>query len=430
MKLSGTLSGARLPKPAAGVSLVQAFNVGDGSIAASDYLDRRGRFSMKVPPGPYALVGGSVFFKRGLPTVKLVGALRARSGKSRRLPLSLRRARGAASAGSALSRRVGVPDFSGGAPYQNRGLAAMIVTDLVMLNGGPPCAFTVLELQKRDEIIREIRRQQTKFFDPATRVRPGQLLQPTLVVRGSLVPHGGDDVSYSLRVVNARNGRVKGTVSGRTARAAAGSPPPGGSRASWPRSSASPTTCTSASSATPAASRATPRAASGPRRTRSSAAPDRWRSCRSAPTRRTALKAFVLEGRVTSVFTGHVTGTASPFGCPGGAFDYGTSSIQNPLRQAVAFDPDGTAPATAGAGAIPEVGDVIEDKCGAHDSGEAQPLSASVPADDLLSGNPVTFTFSGSGSVPSSGDHPGIPITWMLSESMTVQRVKADGSHL
>ena len=101
VKLSGTLSGARLPKPAAGVSLVQAFNVGDGSIAASDYLDRRGRFSMKVPPGPYALVGGSVFFKRGLPTVKLVGALRARSGKSRRLPLSLRRARGAATAGRA-----------------------------------------------------------------------------------------------------------------------------------------------------------------------------------------------------------------------------------------------------------------------------------------------------------------------------------------
>lgn len=426
MKLSGTLSGARLPKPAAGVSLVQAFNVGDGSIAASDYLDRRGRFSMKVPPGPYALVGGSVFFKRGLPTVKLVGALRARSGKSRRLPLSLRRARGAATAGAA--RRVGVADFSGGAPYQNRGLAAMIVTDLVMLNGGPPCAFTVLELQKRDEIIREIRRQQTKFFDPATRVRPGQLLQPTLVVRGSLVPHGGDDVSYSLRVVNARNGRVKGTVSGRTG--SGWITASGGIARELAKIICEPDdlyfrvvgyTRSEQSNTSRGQRTAADTLFGGP------GPVAKLPECTNPPN---CLKAFVLEGRVTSVFTGNVTGTASPFGCPGGAFDYGTSSIQNPLRQGVAFDPEGTAPATAGAGAIPEVGDVIEDKCGAHDYGEAQPLSASVPADDLLSGNPVTFTFSGSGSVPSSGDHPGIPITWMLSESMTVQRVKADGSHL
>jgi len=54
--------------------------------------------------------------------------------------------------------------------------------------------------------------------------------------------------------------------------------------------------------------------------------------------------------------------------------------------------------------------------------------TASVPAADLLSGNPVTFTFSGSGTVPSFGDHSGLPITWMLSESVTVQRVQADGS--
>jgi hypothetical protein len=79
---------------------------------------------------------------------------------------------------------------------------------------------------------------------------------------------------------------------------------------------------------------------------------------------------------------------------------------------------------------IPEVGDVYEDKCGAHDSGDAQPVGASVPADQLLSGNPVTFSFTGQGTVPSSGDHPGTPINWQFSETITVQRVNADGSHL
>ena len=76
---------------------------------------------------------------------------------------------------------------------------------------------------------------------------------------------------------------------------------------------------------------------------------------------------------------------------------------------------------------VPSVGGhVSTDFCSANDNGEAQSVSASVPAADLLS--PVAFTFSGSGSVPSFGDHPGLPIAWTLSESVTVQRVQADGS--
>jgi hypothetical protein len=222
VKLSGTLSGATLPRPAAGVSVVQALNVGNGTLAAADEVDRRGRYVLKVPPGPYALVGGSVFFKRGLPTVKLVGALRARAGKPRRLPLSLRpfrrrtRRLGAserAANGAAARRIVGVHYFTGAAPYQNRGLASMVETDLVQLNQGPPCAFTVVEVQRRDEVIREIRLQQTRFFDPASAVRPGRLLQPNHVVRGSLVPQAGGALAYTIRVM--RGGRVKGSVSGR-----------------------------------------------------------------------------------------------------------------------------------------------------------------------------------------------------------------------
>lgn len=223
VKLSGSLSGARLPSPAAGVSVVQALNLGNGTLAAADYVDRRGRYALKVPPGPYALVGGSVFFKRGLPAVKLVGALRARAGKPRRLPLSLRpfrrrtrhprSARATAARGSAASRIVGVPYFTGAAPYQNRGLASMVQTDLVQLNKGPPCAFTVVELQRRDDVVREIRLQQTRFFDPATTVRPGRLLQPNHVVRGSLVSAAGGALGYTIRVM--RGGTVKGSISGR-----------------------------------------------------------------------------------------------------------------------------------------------------------------------------------------------------------------------
>jgi hypothetical protein len=116
--------------------------------------------------------------------------------------------------------------------------------------------------------------------------------------------------------------------------------------------------------------------------------------------------------------------------CPGGSWDYGTSSIQQSTRQNISFDPEKNDPATTGAGMIPEVGDVFEDKCGAHDFAESQGSTASVPAADIMSGAPVTFSFSGQGTAASEGDHPGIPISWKYSETLTVQRVNADGSHI
>jgi hypothetical protein len=80
---------------------------------------------------------------------------------------------------------------------------------------------------------------------------------------------------------------------------------------------------------------------------------------------------------------------------------------------------------------IPEVGDVLMDFCHAHDFGEAtNPIVASVPREELLSGRPVVFTIAGSGSASSAGDHPGTPIQWALTGSVTVQRVQEDGTPL
>jgi hypothetical protein len=137
---------------------------------------------------------------------------------------------------------------------------------------------------------------------------------------------------------------------------------------------------------------------------------------------------FALAAKATTTETGHVTGTPTPGFCP---FDYGTSVIpNNPFRVPIAFNPAGSAPATSLAAMLPSVGDVLDDHCGADDFGDPQSVPGSVPIDRLLSGQPVTFTFSGSGTVPSDGDHRGTGITWSLSESATVQRVNADGSPL
>lgn len=420
VKLSGKLGGAKLPKRSAGVSLVRAMNLSDGTIAATQYL-RRGKFSMKVPPGPYGLIAGSVFFKKKTPTVKLVGALLAKSGKSRRLPLSLRK--------SASAPIVGVNYFNGAAPYQNRGLANMVETDL-FAQKGTPCDFTLVEMMRRAEVIQEIRRQQTKYFDPASRVKTGRLLNPSVVVNGSLTPAGGEDVSYNVRVVNTKTGKVKGSVSGRTS-------------GDWAQATGAIAkqlakiicqpdelyfritgyTVSEKSSTAHGESTASHTLSGGP-------GPVGTMFPCTDPASPTCPKVIQLEAPVTSTFTGHVSGTARPQTCPGGSWDYGTSTITQTTRQTISFDPDKSAPATTGAGMIPGVGDILEDKCGAQDSAESQGFSASVPADQFLSGDPVTFGFSGQGTAASQGDHPGIPITWSFSETITVQRVNADGSHI
>src|SRR6185437_13912607 len=422
VKLSGKLGGTKLPKRSAGVSIFQAMNLSDGTFAGAQYLSRRGAFSVKVPPGPYALIAGSVFKKKTRPTVKLVGALLARSGKSRRLPLSLRR--------SAADPIAGVNFFTGGPSYQNRGFPGMIETDLVMQRGSP-CNFKVVALMQRAAVLKEIRLQQTKYFDPATRVKTGRLLNPTVTVNGSIVSHGEGDISYSIRVVNSKTGKVKGAISGRTTP---------GNYLSISKDLAKQLakiicqpdelffritgyTLSEKSSTSHGESTASHTLSGGP-------GPVGTMFPCTDPASPTCPKVIQLEAPVTSTFTGHVTGTAAPQICPGGSWDYGTSTITQTTRQTISFDPDKNDPATTGAGTIPSVGDILEDKCGASDSAESQGFSASVPADQFMSGDPVTFGFSGQGTAASQGDHPGLPIAWSFSETITVQRVNADGSHI
>jgi Peptidoglycan-synthase activator LpoB len=421
VKLSGKLGGTKLPKASAGVSVFKAMNLSDGTFAGAQYLSRRGAFYVKVPPGPYGLLAGSVFLKKKNPTTRLVAALLARSGKSRRLPLSLRR--------SAADPIVGVNYFTGGPAYQNRGFPDMIETDLIMQRGSP-CNFKVVALKQRAEVLKELRLQQTKYFDPKTRVKTGQLLNPTVTVNGSIVSHGEGDVSYSIQVVNAKTGKVKGTISGRTTT---------DNYLSISRDLAKQLAkiicqpddvyfritgyTVSEKSSTSHGEHTTSHTLSAP-------GPVGTMFPCTDPASPTCPKVISLEAPITSTFTGHVTGTPTPIICPGGAWDYGTSTINQTTRQTISFDPDKDDPATTGAGTIPGVGDVVEDKCGAHDFADSQGFSASVPAADFLSGDPVTFGFSGQGTAPSQGDHPGITITWSFSETITVQRVNADGSHI
>ena len=75
------------------------------------------------------------------------------------------------------------------------GLGDLVLTDLVtLLNDDPEfksCKAKVVEVTRRDEVEKEIEFQQSKYVDPATAAKPGQIMDPTHVVSGHIAASGG-----------------------------------------------------------------------------------------------------------------------------------------------------------------------------------------------------------------------------------------------
>ena len=78
--------------------------------------------------------------------------------------------------------------------FANR-LGDLVLTDLVtLLNDDPEfksCKAKVVEVTRRDEVEKEIEFQQSKYVDPATAAKPGQIMDPTHVVSGHIAASGG-----------------------------------------------------------------------------------------------------------------------------------------------------------------------------------------------------------------------------------------------
>ena len=97
------------------------------------------------------------------------------------------------------------------------GLSELVENDLAQLaNDTPawkPCEMAVGEWRRRDEILKELELQQSPRFDPATRAKPGQLIQPTVFIEGSVSNTAGQ-VSWNIQARDAATGRVIGSDSG------------------------------------------------------------------------------------------------------------------------------------------------------------------------------------------------------------------------
>jgi hypothetical protein len=216
---------AKLPKSASkGQAHVLALSIDTAAYGGAATVSRSGRYSLRVPPGKWALRTSVVVPGQRLAAFT-AAAIRTRAGQRRTLPLTLKRFKkprkkqrprgtaaninprdgrpypGEAFAVDRFTVTASNPDFA----VLATGLADMLVTDLL---AGAACEFTLVEWLRRDAILQELALQQTEYVDPATRVEPGHLIDPELLIRGRVEDRPGTPKRLALVawLVDAKTG--------------------------------------------------------------------------------------------------------------------------------------------------------------------------------------------------------------------------------
>ena len=186
----------------------RAVDASNLTVAGAAAVRKAGTYTLKVPPGTY-LVAVDRVGARTAPAEGFSRLVRARSGKVS--PPVIRRRPQARQRGGLVGGKpaVAVKELTGSGPhaYVGRGIANMVTTDLA----ASPC-IVVVEWLRRSELLAEIRLQQSKYFDPSTRVTP-RLIQPEIFVEGS-VATTRTSISWNVRIRDARSGRILGSVRG------------------------------------------------------------------------------------------------------------------------------------------------------------------------------------------------------------------------
>lgn len=112
---------------------------------------------------------------------------------------------------------IGVNAFRGTGPYSymGKGLAEMLITDLVNSKTFQKCHGTVVEMMKRDLVLKELKLclEHPDEFDQSRCLRQGMLLDPTAVVDGTVVTTE-NTITWSIQMRDPATGKVIGDSKG------------------------------------------------------------------------------------------------------------------------------------------------------------------------------------------------------------------------
>ncbi len=221
---AGTFAGSlgvKVPKGAE--ADVRAVNRATGTVAAARDVGRTGRFTLSLPPATY-LVVGTVVTKRGKLVQKRIGVSLKSGQKRKRTKLTApkrKRKRGRArpafvqERGNVTPGRIAVEilDVRGstGDPDWDAfkgGINDMLMHDV--FTARDDCGTTLIEVDRRADLIKELEFQQSPYVDPSTRVTRNLILGD-VEMRGSISRVAGDRAKVRMTIVDKRSGTTLGT---------------------------------------------------------------------------------------------------------------------------------------------------------------------------------------------------------------------------
>ena len=219
----GTFAGSLgIKVPRGAEAEIRAVSRATGALAAARPIPRTGRFSLSLAPGQY-LVVGTVMTRRGKLVQKRIGVSLKSGQKRKRTSLKARkRKRRSARPRAAFVQERGnltpgriaveIPDVTGsvGDPDWDAfkpGINDLMMTDV--LNARDDCGTTLIEVDRRAELIRELEFQQSPYVDPSTRVTRNLILGD-VEIRGSIARVPGDRARVAMVVVDKKSGESLG----------------------------------------------------------------------------------------------------------------------------------------------------------------------------------------------------------------------------
>ena len=221
MAKPGTFAGSLgIKVPRGAEAEIRAVQRATGTVAKTQPVGRTGRFSLALAPGQY-LVVGTVMTRQGKLVQKRIG-VSLKSGQRRRgTSLKARkRKRGRARPRAAFVQErgnltpgriaveihdvtgsVGDPDWDALRP----GINDLMIHDV--LTARDDCGTTIIETDRRAELIKQLEFESSPYVDPSTRV-VRNLIIGDVAIRGSISSVAGDRARVALTIVDKLSGKT------------------------------------------------------------------------------------------------------------------------------------------------------------------------------------------------------------------------------
>jgi hypothetical protein len=213
--------GVKVPKGAQ--ADIRAVDRATGSVAAAKPVGRAGRFSLSLKPGTY-LVVGTVVTKRGKLVQKRIGVSLKSGQKRKRTSLKARKRKRKGrrprpafvqERGNVTPGRIAVeiPDVTGSTGDPDWDVFRRGINDLLMhdvFQARSDCGTTLIEHDRRAELIRELEFQQSPYVDPSTRLTRN-LIIADIELRGTISRAAGANAKVAMTIVDKHTGRSLGS---------------------------------------------------------------------------------------------------------------------------------------------------------------------------------------------------------------------------